>query len=195
MTTLQQQSSPPDGADSDRELCSAPWYLISWGSNADLPLTKPGCRSTSIFDRFARYPNLGGAGPSGQPYEWTDMSYFYPSCQSAASMTGLLAYRSQVFALCSTSTSLMNKWLNPLTLTHTSAQFNAGSRVPTNNHSLNNFGTSPLFNSAGYTDPASPKGLGQQEHVSRAAGNKHLELRKCRSPGNLVNYGLTPLIP
>lgn len=179
MATPQQQRAPPNSSDLHRELCSAPYFLISWVSNTDLALTVSEGPSASIFNGWFDDPILGGAGPSGELHEGMNSSGFYPLWQSAASMTGPLAHRPQDFG--STATPLMveptpsmDQGFNPSILTYTSVhqqQRNAGPGVPTSNHSLNTFGATLLFDPMGYTNPAITTDLVLKEYLSSAAGN------------------------
>ena len=103
-----------------------------------------------------------------------ELSGCYPPWQSAASVAGPLAHRPQGFDFGSTTSPLMDQGFNPSILTHTSThqhQLNAGPRVPTSNHLLNTFGASLLFDTMGYTDPASITGLVQNEYLSSSAGS------------------------
>ena len=166
------QSAPPDGAESDGELCSAPWFLISWRSNADIALAEPVYPSASHFGGWPNDPNFGGAEPSGQPHESINLPSFYPPWPPAASMAGPLVDPLQDFDFGSSATSLMSQGFNPSIFTHTSVQQqqrNANPRVPMGNHSLNNFEALPLFGSMGYQNTAGLTDLMQQDHLSSAA--------------------------
>ena len=98
----------------------------------------------------------------------------YTPWQSAAGMAGPLAHLSQGFDFGSTTTPVIDQGFYPSILTRTFVhrqQRNAVPRVPTSNHPSNAFGTSQLFDPMGYTDPAVITDLGQQEHLSSAAGS------------------------
>jgi len=174
MGTSQQQTPPHDGADSHQELFSAPSYLTSWRPSADLPLAEPRCWSPRIIASWFDGPNLGGTGPSGQAHKTIDLSSFHLPLQSTGSMAGPPTYRTHGFDYGSVSTPVSNRWLNSPNITHTSPhqqQRNTGPRFPTSNHSPDNFGASRLFNSRGYTDPASLMGPVHQERSSIVPGN------------------------
>ena len=154
------QNVSPDDTESHRKLCSAPCFLISWRSNADIPLAEPEYASAVNFHSWLDDPNLGGTGPSGQPHESVNLPSFYP-WPPAASMAGPLANPPQDFDFGSTATPLMDQGYNPSTFTLTSAH--------QQQHSLNNFEAPLLFDSMGYTDPDRLTGLVQQDHLSSAA--------------------------
>ena len=173
MATSQQPSAPPDGSDLLRELCAAPYFLISWLSNAYFAFTIPEGPSASVFNSWFDDPSLGGAGPSGQSHGRMELSGCYPPWQSAAIMAGPLAHRPQCFEFGSTATPIMDQGLNPSIITHNSIhqqQRNAGPCVPTSSQPLNTFGTSLTFDPMGYTDPASITELVQPEYLSSAVG-------------------------
>ena len=151
------QSAPPDDAESHRELCSALWFLISWRSNADIPLAEPEYASASNFGGWFDDSNLGGVGPSGQPHESIDLPSFYPPWPPAASMARPLANPPQDFYFGSTAAPLMDQGYNPPTFTLTSAHQQQHSQAPIS------------FDFMGYTDPDSFTGLVQQDHLSSAA--------------------------
>ena len=172
MATSQRQSTSPERVDPHSELCSAPWFLNPWRSNAGLALAEPGYLSASIFESWFDDPNLGGARPLGRQHENIDLPSFCPPWQSVASMTGPVAHRPQCFDVDTTGTPAMIQRINPSVFTRTPAhqqQRNADPRVPTSNRSLNNFEASLLFDPIGYTDLANFTGLVQREYLSSAA--------------------------